>query len=452
MTQNEILDLIRNSDCKKIKIAVSDIDGILRGKVVHKDKFLEIIEKGMSFCDVVFGWDSGDVCYDNSQFTGWHTGYPDAEVRIDIETYRKIPWENDLPMFLGDYSSSKNEGAVVCPRNLLKKIQKQCFDMGFYPLFSLEYEWFNFENSPQQLADTNYTSLKPITPGMFGYSILRPSLNSEYFNALFDYLEKFDIQLEGLHTETGPGVYEAAIRHDEILRAADKAILFKTAVKEIAYKYGILASFMAKWNKDLPGCGGHIHQSLWDKKDGNNLFFSEKDPRHMSEMMKSYVAGQIKCLPYILPMIAPTINSYKRLVEGTWAPVVFNWGIDNRTAAIRVLNKELEFTHIEMRVPGADVNPYLGMAASLASGLYGIKNNLKLELQETKGNSYKASGKKPMPADLNEATIAMKKSPIAWELFGNGFTDHFIRTREWEWRQFSKQVTSWELRRYLEII
>jgi glutamine synthetase len=452
MTQNEILELIKGSEGKKIKVAVSDIDGILRGKVVHKDKFFEIVEKGLGFCDVVFGWDSGDVCYDNSKFTGWHSGYPDAEVRIDLSTYRTIPWENNLPMFLGDYSSLNNEGAVVCPRNLLKKIQNQCANLGFYPLFALEFEWFNFAGTPQQLAESNYTNLKPLTPGMFGYSILRPSLNSEYFNALFDYLEKFDIQLEGLHTETGPGVYEAAIRHDEILRSADKAILFKTAVKEIAYKYGIMASFMAKWNKDLPGCGGHIHQSLWDKSGGKNLFFDGKNSTHMSELMKSYLAGQLACLPYILPMYAPTVNSYKRLVEGTWAPVSVNWGIDNRTTAVRVLNKDSSATRIETRVPGADLNPYLGMAAALASGLYGIKNNLQLELQETQGNGYKGQLNNPLSADLNDAIQVMKGSSIAKELFGEGFTDHFIRTREWEWKQFSKQVTSWELKRYFEII
>jgi glutamine synthetase len=169
-------------------------------------------------------------------------------------------------------------------------------------------------------------------------------------------------------------------------------------------------------------------------------------------LMKSYLAGQIKCLPYILPMYAPTINSYKRLIEGTWAPVAFNWGIDNRTTAIRILNKDIKSMRIEMRVPGADVNPYLGMAASLASGLYGIKNNLKLETRETKGNAYKSSVKKSIPVNLNEATLAMKKSSIARELFGDGFTDHFIGTREWEWRQFSNQVTNWELKRYFEII
>jgi glutamine synthetase len=452
MTHSEIIEHIKAIDTRKIRIAVSDIDGILRGKVVHKDKFLEIVEKGMGFCDVVFGWDSGDVCYDNSQFTGWHTGYPDAQVYIDLSTFRKIPWESDLPMFLGDYSSPTGEGAAVCPRSLLKKIQRQCVDMGFYPMFSLEYEWFNFEGSPQQLADSNYSNLNPLTPGMFGYSILRPSLNSTYFNALFDYLEKFDISLEGIHTETGPGVYEGAIRHDEVLKAADKAILFKTAVKEIAYRHGIMASFMAKWNKDLPGCGGHIHQSLWDKQNSTNLFYDEKDPQHMSELMKSYLAGQIKCLPYIMPMLSPTINSYKRLVEGSWAPVAYNWGVDNRTTAIRVLTRDMASTRIEMRIPGADVNPYLGMAASLAAGLYGIKNNLKLELQDTKGNSYKSSGKKLVPNDLNESVLAMKKSSLAWELFGDGFTDHFIRTREWEWKQYSKQISNWEIKRYFEII
>jgi glutamine synthetase len=447
MSKNEILDFIRKGENKKIKFAVSDIDGILRGKIVHKDKFFEIIEKSIGFCDVVFGWDVNDSCYDNSMFTGWHTGYPDAEVKIDIDTYRTIPWDNNIPFFLGDYN-----GSSVCPRSLLKNIRQQCYELGFYPLFSLEFEWYNFEGNPNSLSEKNYFDLKPISPGMFGYSILRPSLKSDYFNSLFDYLDRFDIQIEGFHTETGPGVYEAAIRHDEILRAADKAILFKTSVKEIAYKFGIIASFMAKWNQNLPGCGGHIHQSLWDMEQNKNLFYEEKNPLKISELMKSYIAGQLKCLPEILPMYAPTVNSYKRLIEGAWAPTTVSWAHDNRTTALRVLNKDMNSTRLETRVPGSDINPYLAMAASLASGLYGIKNKLKLEVPESKGSAYKNSENEKLPSGLSESTEKMKNSSIARELFGEGFVEHFVKTREWEWKQFSKEVTSWELKRYLEII
>ena len=286
---------------------------------------------------------------------------------------------------------------------------------------------------------------------MFGYSIIRPSLYKDYFNDLFDQLLQFNVPIEGIHTETGPGVYEATVIYDDVLNAADKAILFKTGVKEIASQHGLIASFMAKWNEQLPGCGGHIHQSLWDKK-GNNLFFSSDKNDPMSNLMKSYLAGILKCLPEILPMYAPNINSYKRLREGAWAPTTVTWGRDNRTTAVRVINDNQKSTRLEMRVPGADANPYLAMAASLASGLYGIKNNLSLEIEETIGNGYRNTKDGILPSNLQEASTKMKNSPIAEELFGKDFVEHFTATREWEWRAYSKAVTDWELKRYFEII
>jgi glutamine synthetase len=452
MNRNEIINKIKQGDSLKIKLAVSDIDGVLRGKVIHKEKFLEIVEKTIGICNVIFGWDSNDTCYDNVSYTGWHTGYPDADARIDLETMRYIPWDNNIPFFLADFSALASADLAVCPRSLLKRISKQCEDMGYTPLFSQEFEWYNFENNPNELAASNYNKLKPISPGMFGYSILRPSLKNEYFNALFDFLAKFDIPLEGLHTETGPGVYEAAIRYDQIVKAADKAILFKTAVKEIATRFGIIASFMSKWNKDLPGCSGHIHQSLWNNEKKVNLFFDPNDQNNMSDLMKSYIAGQLKCLPFIVPMYAPTINSYKRLNCGSWAPGTISWGIDNRTSAVRVLNKDMYSTRSEMRVAGSDTNPYLAMAASLASGIYGIQNNLKLDIPASKANAYNDTKNGLLPSNLYEATVQMKQSEIARELFGADFVKHYTDTREWEWRQYSKQVTDWEIKRYFEII
>jgi glutamine synthetase len=195
---------------------------------------------------------------------------------------------------------------------------------------------------------------------MFGYSILRSSLKNPFFNDLFELLKNFNIPLEGLHTETGPGTYEAAITYADILEASDRAVLFKTAVKEIAYKHGIMASFMAKVNEQLPGCGGHVHQSLWNKEGNKNLFYDEADQFRMSELMKSYLAGQLHCLPHVLPMFAPTINSYKRLVEGAWAPTTLTWGVDNRTTALRVLSGGSKSCRLETRVIGSDVNPCHG--------------------------------------------------------------------------------------------
>jgi glutamine synthetase len=452
MDNKGIIQKIKESGHLKIKYGIPDIDGILRSKYIHKKKFLEVAESEAGFCDVVFGWDANDSCYDNSEVTGWHSGYPDARAKLDLSTFREIPWENNLPFFIADFSEDEKYAPVACPRSLLKRIKKQCSEMGFKAIFSQEFEWFNFKGTPSEIHGSDFQQLDPITPGMFGYSDLRTSLNQAYVNDLFDLLEKFNVSIEGAHTETGPGVYEATIIYDDILAAADKAILFKTGVKEIAYRHNFVATFMAKWNTRLPGCGGHIHQSLWDKTGKENLFYPEEKNSKTTEILEHYIAGQLACLPEILPLYAPTVNSYKRIGHGDWAPATLTWGIDNRTAAIRVIPGNKKSSRIELRVPGADTNAYLAMAASLASGLFGIKNKLQLTFPATKANAYNESEKGVLPKNLAEATKKMAGSAIAKELFGAGFVEHFTKTREWEWRQFENEVTDWELKRYFEII
>lgn len=452
MDKKSILDYVKKHPSGKVKVAVTDIDGILRGKYISVDKFLSVIENQTGFCDVVFGWDANDVAYDNTTFTGWHTGYPDAPALLDITTFRKIPWENDVPFFLAELIDGEGNPSHVCPRQLVKKIIAEAKNVGYSPIFSQEFEWFNFAETPKTANEKNFRNLTPLTPGMFGYSILRSTLQNPFFTDLFELLKNFDIPLEGLHTETGPGVLEAAIQYAPLLESADRAVLFKSSVKEIAYRHGIMATFMAKISENLPGCGGHVHQSLWDKSGKKNIFYNAKDKHHMSDEMKSYVAGQLYCLPHILPMYAPTINSYKRLVEGAWAPTTLTWAVDNRTVALRVLSSGSQSCRLETRVIGADANPYLAMAASLASGLYGIKHKMKLKQPETVGNGYKDFSNGTLPANLHDATQQMKHSAIAREMLGEKFVEHFTQTREWEWRQHLKAVTDWEYKRYFEII
>jgi len=453
MEQQELIQNLREGGHNRVKIAIVDIDGVLRGKYMHRDKLISALEGGFGFCSVVFGWDMADVSYENDvTITGWHTGYGDVEATVDPNSFRRIPWEDNTPFVLADFSKKEGGGLEVCPRYLFKKTIAHAKAMGYTPLFSQEFEWFNYRENSVSLDEKAFRGASPITPGMFGYSILRMSENGDFFKELFDGLDKFGIPLEGLHTETGPGVTEAAIRYSGALEAADRAVLFKTAVKEIGYKHGIIPSFMAKQTKELPGCGGHIHQSLWDADKEENLFYGNTADDAMSETLKSYIAGQLACLPEILPMFAPTINSYKRLVEGAWAPTTLTWGIDNRTTAIRVLTGGKKATRIEHRVVGADVNPYLAMAASLASGLYGIEKRLKLEVPETTGNGYLNFDNGVLPSNLWEASQRMKNSEIAKELFGDTFVDHFTKTREWEWKQFAAAVTDWETKRYFEII
>ncbi|HEY4337727.1 MAG TPA: glutamine synthetase [Puia sp.] len=449
----ELLARLGEERVEKVKLAIADVDGILRGKLVAFDKFAAIASTGFGFCDVVFGWDPMDRAYDNGEFTGWHTGYPDVVATVDVATMRRVPWEGGLPFFLADFT-----GAGVCPRSLLKRVIAQAQEAGYSAYFSQEFEWFNFlapstaGAAPSAGGGWSFNDLKPMTHGMFGYSILRASQGSAFFHDLFDSLRKFDVPLEGLHTETGPGVYEAAILYADVLEAADRAVLFKTAVKEIAHRHGILPTFMAKVSPELPGCSGHVHQSLWTADGSRNLFFDGDAATRMSPLMESYMAGQLYCLPYILPMVAPTVNSYKRLVEGAWAPTTLTWGIDNRTVALRALPGGEKSTRIETRVVGSDTNPYLAMAACLAAGLYGVRNGLRLDTPATRGSGYEDKRHGVLPRNLWEATQAMKESPVAVELFGKEFTEHFIRTREWEWRQFGQAVTDWELQRYFEII
>jgi glutamine synthetase len=452
MDTQEIIQYVKDHPSGKVKIAFTDVDGILRGKYISAEKFISVVEGTTGFCDVIFGWDMGDVAYDNTSYTGWHSGYPDAPAKIDLSTFRKIPWEQDVPFFLGELIDQNGEPSYVCPRQLVKKVMQEAESMGFTPYFSQEFEWYNFAETPQSANDKDFKNLIPLTPGMFGYSILRSSLKNPFFTDLFELLRKFNVPLEGLHTETGPGTFEAAVCYCVIDEAADRATLFKSAVKEIAYKHGVMATFMAKINENLPGCGGHVHQSLWDKAKDQNVFYDDKDEWKMSGLMKSYIAGQLYCLPHILPLFAPTINSYKRLVEGAWAPTTLTWGMDNRTVALRVLSGSSKACRLETRVIGADVNPYLAMAACLASGLYGIKHQLELKQPMTTGNGYLDNSNGTLPRTLDEATQMMKQSAVAKEILGEKFTEHFTQTREWEWRQHLKAVTDWEYKRYFEII
>ncbi|MEP6658232.1 MAG: glutamine synthetase, partial [Betaproteobacteria bacterium] len=245
----QVLDVVRNAPGTRVKVAVSDIDGVLRGKYLHKDKFFSAVEGGFGFCDVVFGWDMMDACYDNATMTGWHKGFPDALARLDLGTFRTVPWDNNVPFFLGEFVTQRDGKEVplpICPRQVLKRVLKRAEKLGVVPMCGIEFEWFNFTETPQSWAQKQGVGPTPITPGMFGYSLLRAGANRGFFEALFSELGAFGVPIEGLHTETGPGVYEVAILFSEALEAADRALLFKTSAKEIGARFGIMPSFMAK--------------------------------------------------------------------------------------------------------------------------------------------------------------------------------------------------------------
>ncbi|NDP41675.1 MAG: glutamine synthetase [Aromatoleum sp.] len=449
----KVVAAVRNSPGNRVKVAVADIDGVLRGKYLHKDKFFSAVDGGFGFCDVVLGWDMNDVTYDNTTLTGWHRGFPDVLTRIDLGTHRNVPWDDGVPFFLGEFVTRKNGREVphpICPRQLLKRVLKRAEKLGVAPMCGMEFEWFNFAETPQSWHEKGCVRPTTVTPGMFGYSLLRMNENRDFFKAMMAEMGDFGVPIEGLHTETGPGVYEAAIQFSEALEQADRAVLFKTGVKEIGARFAIMPSFMAKWNQAYPGCSGHVHTSLSDGK--KNLFYDAKGRHSMSKLFESFLAGQVAGLMEFAPMFWPTINSYKRLVDGFWAPVKPTWGVDNRTASFRVISGSPKSTRLETRCPGADVNPYLAMAAVIAAGLDGVERKMKLTAKPIHGTNQGAENVPRAPRTLIETTRIFKQSDRARDWFGDDFVDHFAATRDWEWRQWLDAVTDWELKRYFEII
>ena len=449
-TAADLKRYVEQSDLPYAKVGVFDIDGVLRGKYMTKDKLLSSLEGGYGFCDVVLGWDSNDQLYDNTTMTGWHTAYPDAGVRLLPETTRLLPFENNMPLILSEFTGKME---AICPRSLLRRIVERASSMGFGIKSSAEFEFFVFEETPQSVRDKGYRNLNSITPGYFGYSMLRNSVHADFYHELMNLCLDMDIELEGLHTETGPGVLEAAIKYDDAMASADKAALFKTMTKILAQRKGWMATFMAKWSNDWPGQSGHLHMSLVDEKTGKPVFYDETKPLGMSDTMRWFVGGQQALMPELLSMIACTVNSYTRLIPGYWAPTSASWGYENRTCALRVIGGAPKSQRVEYRIAAADINPYIAFAASIGSGLWGIENKIE-PTAPVEGNAYEKRfpAKMGLPSTLWEAAQKLKGSKAARNLFGDEFVDHYAATREWEEREARKAITDWQLARYFEII
>ncbi|CCU82270.1 glutamine synthase [Blumeria hordei DH14] len=465
----------------RVKVAGIDADGILRGKVISKDKFLGVAADGFGFCSVLFGWDMHDRMYSKElKICSARNGCNDILARPDLSTFRRIPWEDNIPFFLVTFIDPVTVKPIIaCPRGLLKCTINNLKTQGIQAMAGVEIEFSQFklpsEISGAQsknvsiasfLKDHNINALEPLTDGMFGYSLTRMAQNKEYFYSIFDTCEKFRCGIESWHTESGPGVFEAALKFSEIQQMADKATLFKYLVKSIAIPYGITPCFMAKPRQGMLGNSGHIHISLIDN-NGNNLFARAardegakyQDIAHLSDLGRQFLAGILDGLTDIMPMLAPNINSYKRLVENFWAPVTVSWGLEHRAASIRVIappTSKSGATRIEVRVPGADINPSYALAAILALGWRGVEKKLEISIPplQTGLNVGETSDSGiRLAKSLREATeIFMRPESIAREVFGNDFVDHYGGTRENEYRLWDEAVTDWETQRYIETV
>ncbi|KAF7179140.1 hypothetical protein CNMCM7691_008071 [Aspergillus felis] len=448
-----------------VKVAGIDCDGILRGKVMAKEKFLGIAQKGFGFSSAVFGWDMQDVLYTtDAKIAPPESGYVDFIAVPDLSSYRRIPWEDNIPFFLVRFV--QNEKPVTADgRSMLRSLTNKLAEAKCQAMAGVELEFMNFQTPSQDgyandsqardvaafLERNAPSALRPMTAGSFSYSATRPVAFKKYFWDIFNTSAQFNCGIEGWHTEGGPGVYEAALKVCNVTDMADRVSLFKLLTKSIGIEHGITPCFMAKPMYGQPGSSGHIHISLCDL-EGKNLFARDtpdpnapwSDAASLSDMGRQFLAGLLEALPDIMPLFAPTINSYKRLVENYWAPVNISWGLEDRMASIRIITPPVckpGATRMEVRIPGADLHPHYALSVILAAGWRGIEKKLDIKVPPM---SALKQGARPelLPNTLEEA-IKRFSAPesIAREILDGEFVDFFTATREHELKVWREAVT-----------
>ena len=461
MEREEIQRLVDAGEVEYVKIGTPDIEGVYRGKRVAAQHFLNSLEDGFAQCDVLFGWDIAENILPNLKVSNWEHGFADIVMKPDLSTFKIVPWEEHVASCVCDVWTEHGDPFTVSPRFVLSNVIERAQALGFEPRAAAELEFRFFRETMVSLREKDYgPTLTPLNPGMNCYSISQSSADDHLLSRVARGMRAYGIEIEGYNREHGPAMYEMNLKYANALAAADNAMLFKTGVKEICHQQDLTACFMAKWNDQEDGSSGHSHISLWDRSGERNLFWDENAEGHMSQTMRQFLAGVLAKLPEMMAFYAPVINSYKRYIEGTWAPLNTSWGMDNRTCAIRVINNGKRSIRVENRVPGADANFYLVFAALLASGLYGIEHKLELPAR-LQGNAYDAatvaqalaSGQsRGLARNLSAATDLLEQSEFARAYLGDEFVEHFALTRRWEIKEYEKAVTNWERRRYMELI
>jgi glutamine synthetase len=452
-TRAELLDYLEKHDIRTVRVGAVDIDGVWRGKRIPVQYFTESVwEKGTNICNILFGWDMVDESLTDLKYTGWQTGYPDFTLKPDLSTLTLTPWEPNAAAVICDIVELDGTLLDISPRQLLKRVVGEAQDMGFEPVAAYEFEFYVLRKGPGELHSTDYRDIEPLTHGSRTYSLQRGTATEYLLGDIREQLATAGVYIEACNSEHGPGQFEVNIHHDDAVRAADHALVLKNAIKEIAASHGHTATFMAKLNPAWAGSSGHVHQSLLSSADGTPAFASD-EPHALSEVGQQYLAGLVALAKDMTALWLPTVNSYKRSEGGSWAGASATWGRDNRTVAIRSIPSSGGAARVENRVPGADANPYLVIAANLAAGLHGIRKGL-LAPDETTGNAYEAknAAEVALPTTLGAAVDAFLASDMTRELLGERFVEHFAATRRWELAQYGKAVTDWEMRRYLEVI
>lgn len=429
-----------------VQLEVPDLDGGLRAKLVSADKAAS--PAGAAMCTIMFGLTQADDVYD-SPASSAANGYPDLVMRPDLATLRPLPWAESTAAVLCDLFGPDGAAFGLAPRTVLRDVAERCAGLGYEARFAAEWELCVLHRDDALAAAGRHGELTPLGATMNAYSSLRLAELRPLAQAFFERMAAVGVPVESVHTELGHGMLEFALAHAPVLEAADRAARAKAYLKELCAERGLVATFMPKWRTGAPTSGCHFHQSLW--QDGSNAFAAPDGG--LSELGRRYLAGQLATMADLGVLFNPSVNAYRRLAPGNFTPATVSWGQDNRTAAIRAITGPAKGTRLEHRRPGADVNPYLAIAAMLAGGLHGVEQKLEPPAPAT-ADAYSGDRFPRLPASLDEAIAALRDSPVAAGLLGAEFVAHYLLSREVElrlWREWEgERVTEWEHRRYFE--
>jgi glutamine synthetase len=435
MTEPETAE--QQTTVRLIQLEVPDLDGGLRAKLVSAEKARS--PAGAAMCTIMFGLTQADDVYESSASSAAN-GYPDLVMRPDLATLRPLPWCEHTAAVLCDLFGPDGAAYPLAPRTLLRSVVDRCTELGFEARFAAEWELCVVHAGDEPA---------PVGRTINAYSSLRLRELRPLIQAFFERMDAVGISVESVHTELGHGMLEFALAHAPALEAADHAARAKAYLKELCGERDLVATFMPKWRTGAPTSGCHFHQSLWQA--GANVFASPD--AGLSALARHYLAGQLVTLADFTVLFNPTVNSFRRLQPGTWTPATASWGVDNRTAAIRAITGSANGVRLEHRRPGADVNPYLAIAAMLAGGLHGIAEKLEPPGPAT-DDAYADARFGRLPASLADAVAALRASPVAADLLGREFVGHYLLSREVElrlWQEWETgQVTEWEHGRYFE--
>jgi glutamine synthetase len=380
----------------------------------------------------------------------WQRGYGDFVMKPDMETLRRIPWLEGTALVLCDVLDHHHHEPVPhSPRAVLKKQIERLSAAKMTAFFATELEFYLFDETYESALAKRYADLKTAGNYIEDYHVFQTSKEEGVMRAIRKGLQGAGIPVENSKGEWGPGQEEINVRYADALTMADRHVILKNGCKEIAHGLGKAVTFMSKWRYDLAGSSSHIHGSLWDTSGKTPLFFDAKGDHGMSPLMRHYVAGQLAHAREITWFLAPYINSYKRFQAGTFAPTKAIWSKDNRTAGFRLCGAGGKAIRIECRIGGADLNPYLAIAALIAAGLAGIEQKMELEAPFV-GDAYQGEKLREIPKTLREAAALMDKSKMLRTAFGDAVIDHYVHTAEWEQFEYDRRVTDWELKRGFE--